>query len=218
MFNDILRKNRLIPVVVIEDAQLATPLADAIVSGGLSCVEITLRTEVALEAIKIMAIRPDMVVGAGTVLNIEQAKAAVDSGARFIVSPGMSRQLVDWCLDHDLPVFPGCATPTEIQLALEAGLNTVKFFPAEPLGGAKMLSTLSGVFRLMQFMPTGGITSGNVLEYLALKQVVACGGSWMVKSEWIRQQQFGKIQDEVAKVVRRIAEQELMRHHVTGDC
>ncbi len=201
MFSDELKKHRLIPVVVIENAQDTAPLADAIVSGGLGCVEITLRTSVALEAIKTLTKRTDIVVGAGTVLNIEQAKAAVDNGSRFIVSPGMSISLVDWCLKNNIPVFPGCATPTEIQLALEAGLKTVKFFPAEQLGGVKMLTTLGSVFQTVQFMPTGGITSDNLKDYLAIKQVIACGGSWMVQSQWIRNRRFSIIRDEIKRVV-----------------
>jgi 2-dehydro-3-deoxyphosphogluconate aldolase/(4S)-4-hydroxy-2-oxoglutarate aldolase len=201
VFSDELKKYRLIPVVVIDNAQDAAPLADAVVSGGLTCVEITLRTNVALDAIRTMAKRTDMVVGAGTVLNIEQAKAAVDSGSRFIVSPGMSISLVEWCLKNDVPVFPGCATPTEIQLALEAGLSTVKFFPAEQLGGVKMLTTLGSVFQTVQFMPTGGITAGNLEDYLAIKQVVACGGSWMVQPQWIRNRRFSIIHDEIRRAV-----------------
>ena len=200
MFSDELKSYRLIPVVVIEDTQDAAPLADAVVSGGLNCVEITLRTDVALESIRTMSLRSDLVVGAGTVLDIDQAKAAIDNGSQFIVSPGMSVRLVEWCLRNNVPVFPGCATPTEIQLALEAGLKTVKFFPAEQLGGVRMLATLGSVFQTVQFMPTGGITSDNLADYLAIPQVVACGGSWMVKPEWIRSHQFSKIHDEIKRV------------------
>lgn len=201
MFCEELRKIRLVPVVVIDDAELATPLADVIVAGGLSCVEITLRTDEALEAIKTMAARPDMLVGAGTVFTLDQAKAAVDRGARFIVSPGMSPALVDWCLAANIPVIPGCATPTEIQMAMERGLDTVKFFPAELLGGVQMLSTLAAVFQTMHFMPTGGITVHNLIEYLALPQVVACGGSWLVGTQWLREQKFTDIREEIRRVV-----------------
>jgi 2-dehydro-3-deoxyphosphogluconate aldolase/(4S)-4-hydroxy-2-oxoglutarate aldolase len=206
---DELKKNRIIPVVVIEDSQLADPLAGAIASGGLTCVEITLRTGVALEAIRIMANRPNMVVGAGTVLSIDQAKAALDSGARFIVSPGFSMQLVNWCLENGIPVIPGCATSTEIQSALEAGLNIVKFFPAESLGGAGMLSALASVFRNVRFMPTGGVTSENIFRYLAIEQVIACGGSWMVKAEWLRERRFDKIQSEISHIVESLRNKSL---------
>jgi 2-dehydro-3-deoxyphosphogluconate aldolase/(4S)-4-hydroxy-2-oxoglutarate aldolase len=201
LFSEELKKIRLVPVVVIENADLAAPLAEAIAAGGLHCVEITLRTEEALEAIGIMAARADMLVGAGTVLNIDQAKAAVDKGARFIVSPGMSPSLVDWCLARQIPVIPGCATPTEIQLALEKGLDTVKFFPAEQLGGIKMLATLAAVFHNVQFMPTGGITPGNLPSYLALPQVIACGGSWLVRTDWLREKKFTDIREEIRKAV-----------------
>lgn len=205
MFSEDLKKIRLVPVVVIEDAAMAAPLADAIAAGGLHCVEITLRTEEALGAIGTMAARADMLVGAGTVLNIDQAKAAVDKGARFIVSPGMSPSLVDWCLATQTPVIPGCATPTEIQLAMEKGLDTVKFFPAEQLGGVKMLATLAAVFQTMHFMPTGGITAGNLAHYLALPQVVACGGSWLVRTEWLRERKFADIREEIGKAVELLA-------------
>ncbi|MFH0784984.1 MAG: bifunctional 4-hydroxy-2-oxoglutarate aldolase/2-dehydro-3-deoxy-phosphogluconate aldolase [Pseudomonadota bacterium] len=202
MFFEELKKFQLVPVIVIDDAGLAMPLADAIVAGGLSCVEVTLRTSEALAAIQSMAVRPDLVVGAGTVFTIDQAKAAVDRGARFIVSPGMSATLVDWCIDNSIPVVPGCATPTEIQLAMERGIDTVKFFPAEQLGGVRMLATLASVFQSMHFMPTGGITAANLLQYLALPHVVACGGSWLVKTEWLRDEKFAEIRLEINKAVK----------------
>lgn len=202
MFSEELKKFRLVPVIVIDDARLALPLADAVRAGGLSCVEITLRTAEALATIKTMASLPGLTVGAGTVFTLDQAKSAVDLGARFIVSPGMSASVVDWCLANAIPVIPGCATPTEIQMAMERGLDTVKFFPAEQLGGVKMLTTLTSVFQTMHFMPTGGITAGNLLQYLALPQVVACGGSWLVKTEWLREGKFVEISTEIAKAVQ----------------
>jgi 2-dehydro-3-deoxyphosphogluconate aldolase / (4S)-4-hydroxy-2-oxoglutarate aldolase len=201
LFLEKLQKFRLVPVIVIDDSESAAPLAEAIVAGGLSCVEITLRTGGALETIKTMAARPDLTVGAGTVFTVDQAQAAVDLGARFIVSPGMSTTLVDWCLAHKVPVIPGCATPTEIQAAMERGLDTVKFFPAEQLGGVKMLVTLASVFQTMHFMPTGGISASNLLQYLALPQVVACGGSWLVKTEWLRAKKFAEIRREIENTV-----------------
>lgn len=198
VFDNDLRTFRLIPVVVIDNQEDAAPLADAVIDGGLRCVEVTLRTETGLTAIAAMAARSDLVVGAGTVLSIDQARAAVDNGARFIVSPGLSVTLVEWCLKHDIPVFPGCATPTEIQLALECGLSTVKFFPAEQLGGVKMLTTLGNVFHQAGFMPTGGISRNNLADYLALEQVVACGGSWMVQPQWLAGKDFTRIREEIA--------------------
>jgi len=202
LFFEKLKNIRLVPVVVIEDATMAQPLAEAIVAGGLSCVEITLRTDKALSAIATMAVRTDMLVGAGTVLTLEQAKAAVDHGARFIVSPGTSPALIDWCQARQVPVIPGCATATEIQLALEAGLETVKFFPAEQLGGLAMLRALAGVFQAMHFMPTGGITAANLLDYLALPQVIACGGSWLVRPEWLQEEKFSNISEEICRAVQ----------------
>ena len=202
MFVEELKRIRLVPVVVIEDAELAQPLAEAIVDGGLSCVEITLRTEEALTAIKTMAAGGNLLVGAGTVLSLDQAKAAVDCGARFIVSPGMSPALVQWCLAEAVPVIPGCATATEIQMALEAGLDLVKFFPAEQLGGIKMLKALAGVFQSMHFMPTGGITAANLPDYLALPQVVACGGSWLVRSDWLKEKNFDDIREEIGMAIQ----------------
>lgn len=201
-----LNGSRLIPVVVLEDERHAVPLAKTIVAGGLNCVEITLRTEVGLSAIRQMANRGDLLVGAGTVFTTDQAKAAVDHGARFIVSPGFSMNLVQWCQKTGVQVYPGCATPTDLQHALEAGLSTVKFFPAELMGGPAMLKTLSSVFRSMRFMPTGGITGDNIGTYLALQQVVACGGSWMVRPEWIRQGRFDIISQEIVTAVRIVSE------------
>jgi 2-dehydro-3-deoxyphosphogluconate aldolase / (4S)-4-hydroxy-2-oxoglutarate aldolase len=196
--------NRIIPVVVIEDQQHADPLAEAIAAGGINCVEVTLRTAIALSSIRRMADRGDLLIGAGTVFTIDQAQAAIDHGARFIVSPGLSLKLVRWCLHHEVSIFPGCATPTELQLAQEEGVRIVKFFPAEQLGGVAMLKTLSGVFRSMRFMPTGGISSQNIAAYLNLKQVVACGGSWMVRPEWIQTNQFDIIRQEVMAAVRTV--------------
>lgn len=198
MFTKQLRRIRLVPVVVIDDPELAIPLAEAIVSGGLSCVEITLRTDKALAAIATMATKSDLIVGAGTVLNTDQAMAAIDRGARFIVSPGLSPTLVDWCQSAGIPIIPGCATPTELQLASEHGVTTVKFFPAEQLGGVRMLSTLAAVFQGMQFMPTGGITPDNLPDYLAMPQVVACGGSWLVNAKLLKEKQFAAIRQEIA--------------------
>lgn len=202
MFYEYLKKIRLVPVVVIEDAGLAQPLCEAILAGGLSCVEITLRTDKALAAIATMAANPDMLVGAGTVLRLDQAQKAVDNGAQFIVSPGMSPALVDWCQTRKIPIIPGCATATEIQMAMERGIGTVKFFPAEQLGGLNMLRALASVFQTMLFMPTGGINPGNLLSYLALPQVIACGGSWLVRPELLNMKNFGAIQAEIGNAVQ----------------
>ncbi|WP_238388772.1 bifunctional 4-hydroxy-2-oxoglutarate aldolase/2-dehydro-3-deoxy-phosphogluconate aldolase [Roseimaritima ulvae] len=184
---------KLVPVVALESHCSAEPLAEALVEGGLPCAEITLRTDEAIEGIRTLAQRDDFLVGAGTVHSVAQAQQVVDAGARFVVSPGLNPKTVQWCLDHHVPVFPGVSTPTDLEMALEFGLTVVKFFPAEAMGGVRMLRALSGPYGGVRFMPTGGIRQENLRQYLALPQVIACGGSWMVKSEWIQQGDFETI-------------------------
>ncbi len=201
--NDLLKRLRLVPVIVIDSADRALGLADALAGGGLPCAEITFRTPAAVEALRrIAAERPDVLVGAGTVLSPDQAAKARDAGARFVVSPGLNRRVVDWCQGHEMPIFPGVCTPTEIEAALECGLSVVKFFPAEQLGGLKYLKAVSAPFPDLSFMPTGGINAANVGEYLAFPRVVACGGSWMAPQDWIAAGAFDRIrqaaQDAVA--------------------
>ncbi|WBB80503.1 bifunctional 4-hydroxy-2-oxoglutarate aldolase/2-dehydro-3-deoxy-phosphogluconate aldolase [Micromonospora sp. WMMD882] len=171
---------RILPVVVLDQARDAAPLAAALVEGGLRSVEVTFRTDAAADAIRIMAERPDVVVGAGTVLTTEQVDRAVEAGARFVVSPGFGPRVVTHCRALGIPVFPGVATATEIQMALDAGLDTVKFFPAEQLGGLAMIKALSAPYRGVRFVPTGGINAGNLADYLAHPAVLAVGGTWMV--------------------------------------
>jgi len=173
-------KTRLLPVVVLEDAAGAEPLAAALTAGGLHSVEVTFRTDAAAEAIRIMAENPELLVGAGTVLTPAQVDAAVEAGARFAVSPGFSPVVVAHCREVGLPVYPGAATATEIQMALDAGLSIVKFFPAEQIGGAKMIKALAAPFRSVRFIPTGGVNTGNLPDYLVLDAVFAVGGTWMV--------------------------------------
>jgi len=172
--------DRIVPVVVLADSAGAEPLAGALVAGGLHCVEVTFRTDAAADVIRAMAARPELVVGAGTVLTAEQAEQAVTAGARFLVSPGFGPAVVRRCQELGVPVFPGIATATEIQMALDAGLHTVKFFPAEQLGGVGMVKALSAPFRTVQFIPTGGVDTGNLADYLAVPSVLAVGGTWMV--------------------------------------
>jgi 2-dehydro-3-deoxyphosphogluconate aldolase/(4S)-4-hydroxy-2-oxoglutarate aldolase len=193
---DSLEKLRVIPVVALEDADKAEPLADALCAGGLPCVEITLRTETALESIRALSGRDDLLLGAGTVHGSEQAKAAVDAGARFIVTPGFNPKTVAWCLENEVPVFPGTSSPTDLEMALDFGLKIVKFFPAEAIGGVKTLKAFAGPYGALRFIPTGGISPGNLADYLALPQVVACGGSWMVKQDLIE----GELFDEVTQL------------------
>ena len=184
---------RIIPVVAIHDAQNANPLADALIEGGLPSAEITFRTEAALDAISCMAKRGDMLVGAGTVLKVEQARRAVDSGACFIVSPGFNPKVVQYCVENHIPVTPGTSTPTDIERAIDFGLDVVKFFPAEAFGGVKTLKAITAPFSMMHFIPTGGIGPHNLIAYLSLPNIPACGGSWMVKSDLISKGKFTEI-------------------------
>jgi 2-dehydro-3-deoxyphosphogluconate aldolase / (4S)-4-hydroxy-2-oxoglutarate aldolase len=177
---DVLASHRLIAVTVLEDSRAAAPLAAALNAGGLRCVEVTLRTASALDTIATMSGEAALVVGAGTVLDADQATRALDAGARFVVSPGFDRAVVGVCQERGVPVFPGVATATDIMAARAAGLDTVKFFPAGQLGGVPMLKALAGPFRTMRFIPTGGVDASNVSQYLALPSVVAVGGTWMV--------------------------------------
>jgi 2-dehydro-3-deoxyphosphogluconate aldolase/(4S)-4-hydroxy-2-oxoglutarate aldolase len=189
---------KLVPVVAIKDAADAPRLADALVAGGLPCAEITFRTEAAEAAIKAMATRGDMLVGAGTVLTTEQAQRAIDAGAKFLVSPGTNPKVVEYAINQSTPIVPGVATPTDIELAMNLGLDTLKFFPAEANGGVKMLKAISAPYGMIKFLPTGGITAANLASYLDLPQVIACGGSWMVKGDLISEGKF----DEITRLTR----------------
>jgi 2-dehydro-3-deoxyphosphogluconate aldolase / (4S)-4-hydroxy-2-oxoglutarate aldolase len=172
--------SRILPVVVLDDARHAAPLAAALLEGGLRSVEVTFRTDAAAEAIRVMSERPELLVGAGTVLTPAQVDRAVEAGARFVVSPGFGPAVVRHCQQLGVPVFPGAATATEIQMALDAGLDTVKFFPAEQLGGIAMIKALAAPFRSLRFIPTGGVNTANLADYLAHPAVLAVGGTWMV--------------------------------------
>ncbi len=197
-----LRAARLVPVLVVDDEADAVPLAEALAAGGLPIAEVTFRTAAAPTALRrIAAEAPQLLAGAGTVLTPDQARQAVDAGARFIVAPGFGPAVVDWCLGHDVPVFPGVCTPTEVEMALGRGLTTLKFFPAEAAGGTTYLKALAGPYGAVQFIPTGGISAANVASYLALRNVVACGGSWMAPAEWVRGKQFDRIRAETASAV-----------------
>lgn len=184
----------IVPVVKIDDANDAVPLGKALIEGGLPVAEITFRTAAAEDAIKnITRELPDILVGAGTVLSVEQVKKAVAAGAKFIVSPGFNPSVVKYCVENNIPVTPGCSNPTDIEMALEFGLDVVKFFPAEAFGGLETLKAISAPYGMMKFIPTGGINAGNLNEYLSFNKVLACGGSWMVKDELIKQKNFAEI-------------------------
>lgn len=193
---------KLFPVIVIDDAASALPLADALLAGGLPCAEVTFRTGAAASAIAaIAAERPGLLIGAGTVLTPAQAAAARAAGAQFVVSPGFGVAVVEWCLEHDLPVFPGVCTPTDIEAALARGLDTLKFFPAEQIGGLPYLKAIAAPYGAIRFIPTGGINAANVGSYLAFRNVVACGGSWMAPADWIRSRDFARITEETRRAV-----------------
>ena len=184
----------LVPVVKIEDAEKAVPLAKALIDGGIPCAEITFRTDAAEEAIrKVTKAYPEMLVGAGTVINPQLAEKAVAAGAKFIVSAGFNKETVAWCLSHNVPVVPGVCTPSEIELGLSMGLNVLKFFPAEASGGVAMLKDFSGPFSQVRFMTTGGININNLPDYAKASNVLAIGGSWMVKPDLINGEKWDEI-------------------------
>jgi len=189
-----LGRTGVVPVIKIDDAAHAIPLAEALIAGDMPVAEITFRTGAASASIRDISRKfPNMLVGAGTVLTVPQAQQAVDAGARYIVSPGFSPSVVEWCLQHDIPVLPGVATPTEVIAALDAGLTVLKFFPAEELGGMRMLKALASPFSAVKFVPTGGITPATLPDYLRLPNVLAVGGSWMVKPDLISASRFDEI-------------------------
>lgn len=196
-----LAARRLVPVVVIDRAEDAGPLAAALKAGGLPVAEVTFRTAAAEAAIREMARDKDLVLGAGTVLQVEQVDRAIAAGATYIVTPGFNARVVRRCRERGLPVFPGVATPTEIQMALDEGLDTVKFFPAESLGGIKALKAIAAPYSMVRFIPTGGINLEKLADYLAFKAVVAVGGSWMVAPELLKARNFAEVTRLAAEAV-----------------
>ena len=189
----------IVPVIKIDNAADAKPLAKALIDGGLPCAEVTFRTSCAKEAIATIAKEyPEMIVGAGTVLTKAQVDDAIEAGAKFIVSPGFNPEIVKYCLERGCPIIPGINNPSGIEAALELGLKTVKFFPAEQSGGLPMIKAMSAPYGGVTFMPTGGVSPANVNDYLAFNKIVCCGGSWMVKPEMIAAGDF----DGITKLVR----------------
>ncbi len=198
-----LAKYVLVPVIKIDRVEDAVPLCRTLKEGGLPVAEITFRTDAAEESIRrVNKEYPDILLGAGTVLTVDQVKRAVDAGAGYIISPGFSRSVVEYCGKNNIAVTPGAITPTEIQYLIEYGLDVAKFFPAEQAGGVNMIKALAAPFPQMKFIPTGGISAKNVLDYLAFKKVVACGGSWMVKDDLIKAGEFDKIRELVVEAVK----------------
>ena len=198
----------IVPVVVLNDVKNSVPLAQSLINGGLPCAEVTFRTEAAQQSIaEISKNFPQMFVGAGTVLTTEQVDRAVDAGAKFIVSPGFNPKVVEYCIKKGYPATPGIMTPTELEMALEFGLDVVKFFPAENAGGLKMIKAMAAPYTKMKFMPTGGINPQNVREYLQCDKILACGGSWMVKGDLINSGNFAEIEKltkEASQIVKEI--------------
>ncbi len=193
----------IVPVVKLDDKEQALPLGDALCAGGLPCAEITFRTAAAADSIRLLRQnRPDMIVGAGTILTKEQLDEAVEAGAQFLVAPGLNPSIVQAAQEKHIPIYPGCATPTEVEAAMALGLTTVKFFPAEAAGGTAMLSSLGAPYQKMRFMPTGGIDKSNLTKYLSLSNVIACGGSFMVKSDWLRTGNWDAVRTETAAAVQ----------------
>ena len=197
----------VVPVVVLNDAKDAAPLAKALCEGGLPCAEVTFRTDAAEESIRIMSQEfPQMLIGAGTVLTTEQVDRAVAAGAKFIVSPGFDPEIVDYCLSKDILILPGCITPSEIAQAVKRGLKVIKFFPAEQFGGIDTIKALAAPYTNMRFMPTGGISAKNLPDYLSFKKIVACGGSWMVKNDLVEAGKFDEIKALTAEAVELVKE------------
>ncbi|MBR2820891.1 MAG: bifunctional 4-hydroxy-2-oxoglutarate aldolase/2-dehydro-3-deoxy-phosphogluconate aldolase [Clostridiales bacterium] len=197
----------IVPVVVLEKTEDAVPLADALLKGGISFMEITFRTACAADCIEIISKEvPDMTVGAGTVLNMEQAKLAVEKGANFIVSPGLDEESVKWAIENNIPVVPGCVTPTEIMKAISLGLNVIKFFPADVYGGIKAIKALSAPFGQVKFLPTGGVSEANLQDFIGNKSVAAVGGSWVCKKDDIANHDWDKITALSANAVKIIKE------------
>ena len=196
----------LIPVVVIDDAAKAGDTAQALLAGGVGVMEVTLRTEAGLKVIENVAKScPDLVIGAGTVLSLAQCKEAISRGASFIVSPGYDGEIVDYCLKNNMPVFPGCVTPTEITVAIKAGLDAVKFFPANVYGGLAAIKALSAPFPKIKFIPTGGVDGKNLADFI-LPQVLAVGGSWICDRKAINEGNFQAITDACKAAVKIVSE------------
>lgn len=197
----------IVPVIVLDDEKDTKPLAEALIAGGLFCAEITFRTKAAEEAIRIMSESfPQILVGAGTVLTTDQVDRAAAAGAKFMVSPGLNPRIVKYCREKGLLIIPGCTNPSDIEQALENGLEAVKFFPAEPAGGLKMIKAMAAPYASVKFIPTGGIDEKNIGEYLACDKILACGGSWMVKKELIQAGDFAGITElakEAAEIVKK---------------
>lgn len=204
--NEVLSKIQMmgiVPVIKLDDPKDAVPLAKALCDGGLPCAEVTFRTAAAEESIRLMREAfPQMLIGAGTVLTTDQVDKAVNAGASFIVSPGLNPKVVSYCVERNIPITPGCSTPSDVEAAIELGLEVVKFFPAEAAGGLAMIKAMAAPYVNMKFMPTGGINASNLTSYLDFPKIIACGGSWMVKDDLVKAGDFDKITELTREAVK----------------
>jgi 2-dehydro-3-deoxyphosphogluconate aldolase/(4S)-4-hydroxy-2-oxoglutarate aldolase len=200
-----LARLRLLPILTVDDPAQTDAIADAFIAGGLPCVELTLRTPSALESVRKFAARGDLLVGAGTIRTRAQAEAAVKAGAKFLVSPACTPDVLAWCRDNKVPITPGCVTPSEIELALSYGCEAVKFFPASNFGGATTLKAYAGPLPDVKFIPTGGISQKTLPEYLALKNVLACGGGWFATPDDLKNNRFAEIEQRVREATAIVA-------------
>lgn len=206
-FYDTLESLGIVPVVVLEKVEDAAPLAHALMAAGMKSAEVTFRTDCAAECIEAMAAaEPEMCVGAGTVLNVEQVKRAVAAGSKFIVSPGYNEDVVKYCIAENIPVLPGTVTPSEVTAAVNLGLKVTKFFPAAQYGGLNTINALAAPFVGHRFMPTGGVNTGNVEEYLSSKNIIACGGTWMVKPALFADGDFSQVEQIAREAMAKVAE------------
>ncbi len=189
-----IRNIGIVPVIKIDNLEDAYPLAKALMDGGIPIAEVTFRTAIAKDAMAIITKElPEMIVGAGTVLTTSQVDDAIDAGATFIVSPGLNPKIVEYCKSKNIPILPGCSNASDIEMALELGLETVKFFPAEQAGGIKMIKALAAPYTKLEFMPTGGVNAANVNDYLSFDKIVACGGTWMIDAAALKSKNYEKI-------------------------
>ena len=196
-----LEQGKLVPVIILDRAEDGAPLAEALIEGGLPVAEVTMRTPAALDAMKAINQYPDILLGAGTVCTADQVDQAVECGAKYIICPGIHEEVVERCLELNVLVFPGVITPSDIAKAMSYGLDLVKFFPAESFGGAPTLKAMSAPYHNMRFIPTGGIHAGNVMDYLSIASVAACGGSWMVDRNLIQGGHFSEITNRISNAV-----------------
>ncbi len=207
----------IVPVIAIDDPAQAVPLAKALIAGGIPCAEVTFRTVQGEEAIRrIAAAGLDILLGAGTVLTTDQVDRAIDAGAKFIVSPGFNPKVVGYCVEKGIPVTPGCSSPSDVERALEFGLDVVKFFPAEQAGGLDYIKAMAAPYTTMRFMPTGGINAGNIAKYLSFDKVVACGGSWMVQKDLLDSASFDEITRLSREAVRSMLGFEVLHVGING--